>query len=278
MRTLRGQVYLENAYPAVHLGLVVGDGKALLIDAPLRVEDGREWLGQVATLARPAYLALLDHHPDRVLGARSLNLRRIAHEATRKEISRWPDTYKGSTRPLGAEADRLKRITGVSQAVPEVAFTEEMTLLLGDREVRFLHRPGPTPGAMWVVVPDAQVVFIGDAITVSEPPYLGDADIEAWLATLDDLRGPEWESYHWVASRDGLVDREAANDMARFLRKVPFRLERMGDRQDPAAAAETIARELVEDFKVPAGRRDQALLRLRVGLERLFRHHYPAEG
>ncbi len=192
-------------------------------------------------------------------------------------MSGWPDSFKGGANPIGSEADRIKRITGVSRAVPEISFAEEMLIYLGDRRVILRHHPGPTAGAAWVVLPEDETVFIGDAVTVAEPPYLGEAEIEDWLAQLDDLRSPTYETYRLISSRDGLVDREAVNNMARFLRKIPYRIDRMESRVDPLAAATTIAEELIEDFNVQPSRRSLARLRLEAGLQRLYRRKYPAE-
>jgi glyoxylase-like metal-dependent hydrolase (beta-lactamase superfamily II) len=187
----------------------------------------------------------------------------------------WPDTYKGGANPKGIEADNLNRVSGLSQSVPEVIFKEEMTVELPGRPVRLLHRPGPTVGSVWVDVPSKATVFVGDAVTVNEPPYLGQADIEAWLASLDMLREPPYDEYKILSSRDGLVDRDEINEMARFLRKVPVRLERLEDRQDLEGAAITIASELVEDFSPTIARTPMAELRLQAGLLELYQRQHP---
>ncbi|NIN63288.1 MAG: hypothetical protein GTO63_00935, partial [Anaerolineae bacterium] len=120
--------------------MIVSDSLVMLIDSPLRIEDGREWLGRLAQLGEPRYLVLLDQHPDRALGARGLDLSRVAHDFTRQALSAWSDTFKGSAHPIGAEADRLKRITGVSKAIPDISFAEEMQIHLGQRVVHLWHR------------------------------------------------------------------------------------------------------------------------------------------
>jgi glyoxylase-like metal-dependent hydrolase (beta-lactamase superfamily II) len=130
---------------------------------------------------------------------------------------------------------------------------------------------------MWVVFSDAEVVFIGDAVTVGEPPFLGDSDIEAWLDTLDDLRTQSTRSYKLVSSRDGPIKHEQINEMARFLRKIPWRLERLGEAGAAPEEAGALALELIKGFKIPKARREHVLLRLQVGLERLYGRLYPNE-
>jgi glyoxylase-like metal-dependent hydrolase (beta-lactamase superfamily II) len=277
MRKITSDVYIENRFPAVHLGLIAIGGKVLLVDCPIRLEDGRSWLSQASEYGKPLYMALLDHHPDRVIGARDLRMPLVGQTNTSQIMATKSDSFKGSAHPIGAETDKLKRVTGVSRAIPNLAFTFEMTIRMGGGEVEFWHRPGPMEGAMWVVNQDREVIFIGDAVTVAEPPFLGEADIEAWLDTLDELRSFEDRSYHLISSRDGLIDREDINTMARFLRKVRVRIERLGEIEEPASEFDSIAGGLLDDFELTGARRERARLRLRVGLEDLYQKVYDVE-
>ena len=245
-------------------------GRLLLIDAPIRIEDAREWISQLGEKGKPRSMALLDHHPDRVLGARGLDLPILAHDETRLVMNAWPDTFKGGSRPIGAEADRLKRISGVSKAVPDLTFSTEMSLHLEGREIFLLHRPGPTKGAIWVVVPDARVVFIGDAVWLDEPAYLGDADLAAWQTTLQQAaRGP-YKAFTLVSSRDGVIERKALAQMSAWLARVEQRLRKVKPRPDLTESTASLATALLRSYKIPSTRREHAHLRLQVGLERLY--------
>ncbi len=277
MRRIAPGVYLESKYLGVQLGAVVTEDGLFLIDCPARADDGRDWLATLADYGKPRYLALLDSHPDRVLGARNFDFPRVAQDWTLETMSNWSDSFKGSARPIGAEVDSLKRITGVKRAVPELAFSEQMVIHLGGSQIDLWHRPGPTPGSMWVVFSDAEVVFVGDAVTVGEPPFLGDSDIQVWLDTLDDLRTQSTRSNKLVSSRDGLIKHEHINEMARFLRKIPWRLERLSEAGASPEEAGALAPELMKDYKVPKARQEQVALRLQVGLMRLYSRLYPTE-
>jgi glyoxylase-like metal-dependent hydrolase (beta-lactamase superfamily II) len=275
MREVTSGVYWETKFAGVRVGAVAGgDDGLLLVDCPIRAEDGREWLAALADVGRPRFLAALDYHPDRVLGARALDLPLIAHDFTRQVIGGWPDTFKGNTAPIGAEADRLKRVTGVRKAIPELTFSDQMVIHLGDREVVLRHHPGPTSGSMWVEIPASRLAFIGDTVMLSEPPYLGEADPEAWLATLEAARKPPYDRYTLLPSKDARARGDEIAAMIRFLRKVVGRLERLESKGASAEAASASASSLLEGFRVPAARREQALLRLQTGLVRLFSRFY----
>jgi cyclase len=274
MREIGDGVFVEDGYPGVHIGAVRAGDRVLLVDCPLRVDDCRDWITKVAELGRPRYLALLDSHPDRVLGARNFDLPIIAHDATRQAVGGWPDAFKGAPHPIGADADRLKRITGVSRAVPDLTFSDTLTIQLGERRVECWHRPGPTSGAMWVLVPEAGVAFIGDLIRLNEPPYVGEAEIESWLDSLSDLRG--LKGYRWVTSHDGIGQQGQITTMSRFLRKIAVRIERMSGKEDPLEAVSSMVPKLLKGMRVPISAREQAELRLTAGLTHLYvRRHEP---
>ena len=278
MRTVAPGVYLESRFPAVHLGAIASDSHILLIDTPLRSEDAREWTGALASHGEPRFVTLLDHHPDRALGGRSFDLPVLAHDLSREAMAGWPDAFKGGARPLGAESDRLKRITGVTKAVPDVSFAEALVVHIGRRQAELIHRPGPLPGSIWVAVPHAKVVFIGDLVMLSEPPFYGDCVIDSWLASLADLSGRRWKDYTLVSAREGIVGREALRSMARQLAKVESRLGRIGGRGAAAEGSATLAAQLLRSYRLSSARREQALMRLQIGLSRLHARLYLSES
>ena len=277
MRKIASGIFIEDEYPAVMLGSVVTQDGVVAVDSPLRVDDTRTWISTLSDLGCVRYLVLLDSHIDRVLGARVVNFPTIGHDLTRITMSGWSDSFKGRANPIGADADRLKRITGVRRAVPQLTFSDEMRIHLGEREFHFLHRPGPTQGAMWMLLPEAKVVFIGDAVTVNEPPYFGSADIEQWLDCLDILRGSSFQSFKIISGRDGLVKRNELNAMARFLRRIPNRIDDFAKRGGSPELAEEYAKDLISSYKkVHSSRAELCLLRLKTSMINLHSRLYPS--
>jgi len=266
MQKIAPHVYLENKYIGVDLGLVVIGKELLLVDSPLHTEDVKEWFKVVSERGRPKFLVLLDSYPDRVLGSRTLSLPAIAQDYTLTTIREWADTFKGNAHPIGAEADHLKRITGVNNATPEITFSERMVIHMGGKEIVFLHRPGPRPGSMWMVIPDLSVVFVGDTVTMDEPPYVGVSVIEAWLNNLDELRGSDMQSYTLISSYGGRIDRKDINHTARFLRKVQNRVEKLENDKNRDEEIERLAIDLMGDFNIRPIQEDLMLKRLKTGL------------
>jgi len=266
MRRLATGVYCESRYAGVDVGLVVSKDDLFLVDCPLRIEDAKEWLSTVSARGAVKYLALLDAHPDRVLGSRAFDVPLLAHDHALAEIREWSDTFKGAQHPIGAESDRLKRVTGIHRAVPDLSFSKSARIFLSGLEILLEHHPGPQAGSIWVLIPSAGVVFVGDCVTLSEPPYLGASDLQAWFNCLDALRESAMSSYLPVSAYGGPLEREDINSMARFLRKVEARVAKLARVRSPEDSVDSFAAELLEDFPAPAARSELYLLRLREGL------------
>jgi glyoxylase-like metal-dependent hydrolase (beta-lactamase superfamily II) len=266
MRKLASGVYFENKYAGVDVGLVVSRDDLFLVDCPLRAEDSRDWITSVSERGRIRYLALIDAHPDRVLGARFVEAPLLAQDDALTEIREWSDTFKGGNHPIGAVSDNLKRVTGIHRAIPELSFHRSMHVMLGSRQIDLVHKPGPDAGSIWIMIPDAGIVFVGDCVTISEPPYLGSADLSLWQKNLDELRGSGMKSYTPVSAYGGPFDREAINSMARFLRKVETRIEKLESVKKPEQDAPRYAEELLAEFPVPSEREALIHQRLQAGL------------
>jgi len=104
MQQIDRGIFYEDAYPGVTLGAVILPQGTVLIDAPLRMEDARAWLNLLYQQGSKTNRVLvnLDAHPDRSLGARSMECTIIAHQKTAQVFRGRPSIFKGQN----AEAAR----------------------------------------------------------------------------------------------------------------------------------------------------------------------------
>jgi len=174
----------------------------------------------------------------------------------------WSDTFKGGAHPIGSDADQLKRIVGVQKVVPDLAFGDEISIYLNGVELIFLHRPGPRDGSMWILIPSVKTVFVGDFVTIAQPPYFGAAQLDRWLNGLYELRSPPFSTYQLISSRDGRVNREDINQMARFLRKISTRLDDITGEDGDEEVARKHASALLKSYALPAVYKDIVRTRL----------------
>lgn len=78
--------------------------------------------------------------------------------------------------------------TGIETRAPTDTFEAEMTLTVGDREVRLIAvGPAHTAGDAIAYVPDAATVFTGDILFASSTPVMWAGPVSNWLAAADRI-------------------------------------------------------------------------------------------
>ena len=170
-------------------GFIVGDEHVVLIDTRPTPRMARDFLADIRQVTdKPIKFIVLTHyHAVRVMGASAFDeaLAIIASKGTLEwvrergqadfdsEVGRFPRLFAG-----------VEEIPGLTE--PTMSFEREMSLWLGQREVRLMclgrgHSGGDT--VAWL--PDCGVLFSGDVVENRCGVYAGDAYIQDWAGTLD---------------------------------------------------------------------------------------------
>jgi cyclase len=275
MQQIKRGIFYEDTYMGVTLGALVYSHGTILIDAPLRPEDARSWRSALLNQRGGAnrLLISLDAHLDRTLGARALDCTIIAHQKTAQVYRNRPTIFKGQSVEGGAEWETYTDAIGTRWTSPDITFTQRISLHWGGPEILLEHRPGPSAGAIWVSVPEEKVLFVGDTVTIDQPPFLANADLDAWIAALDLLLA-SYRGYVIVSGRGGPVASDAVRAQARYLKNILKGLERLAKRNAPAEATESLIPALLSDLKIPSDRNEQYFQRLSTGLFHYYTRHY----
>jgi cyclase len=116
-------------------------------------------------------------------------------EQTKKQIAAATDEAARSKlrTQLSVQENYVTATNAVNVTPPTVTLAESMTLYRGGREIRllFLGR-GHTGGDVVVYLPKERVIVTGDLL-VANLSYLGDAFVPDWIATLDRLKGLDFD-------------------------------------------------------------------------------------
>lgn len=189
-------LYAYTAEGDPNTGIVIGDDSVMVIDTqatPIMAQDVIRRIREVTD--KPIKHVVMTHyHAVRVLGASAYNAdniyaSRYTHDLIKErgqqdfesEVGRFPRLFKG--------VDSVPGLTW-----PTTVFERELTVFMGEREVRLIHLgKGHTKGDTVVWLPKEKVLFSGDLVEYGATPYTGDAYHEDWPATLDQVQalGPQ---------------------------------------------------------------------------------------
>ncbi len=276
MREIAKDIYIEDDYLGVTLGAIPLSHGLIQVDAPPSPEDCRAWRAALLNLGGGSERLLinLDAHPDRTLGARAMDCTIAAHERTAQVFRSRPNTFKAQGEETGADWESIPGLGNIRWILPEITFSQEMTIHWGDAEILLEYHPGPSAGATWVILPEAKVVFVGDAVLRNQPPFLAGADLPDWLDTLKLLLSPTYRNWLVVSGRGGVVNAEAIKAQKDYLEHVYTRIEKLAQKKSPPEALEALVTPLLGSFKVSQNKHQKYAQRLRYGLYHYYSRHY----
>lgn len=185
---LSEHAYAYTAEGDPNTGIVIGDDAVLVADTqatPVMAQDVIRRIREVTD--KPIkYVVLTHYHAVRVLGASAYGAQEvIASQDTRDLI-----VERGEA-DMKSEIERFPRLFQSVESVPgltwpTVTFKGEMTLWLGQLEVRLMQLGrGHTKGDTVVWVPSDRTLLSGDLVEFGATPYAGDCYYEDWPGTLD---------------------------------------------------------------------------------------------
>ncbi len=80
-----------------------------------------------------------------------------------------------------------------------------------------------------MILPDEEIVFVGDTIVPDQPPFLANADLYLWIETLD-LLVRSYKDYVVISGRGGPVTQDRIRSQSTLLKKIARQIERMAAR------------------------------------------------
>jgi glyoxylase-like metal-dependent hydrolase (beta-lactamase superfamily II) len=238
----------------VNATLVVGDGRALIVDTLSTEDQARELHEAIrAITAVPLTVVNTHHHFDHSFGNSTFASAAASavagtpgapeiwgHEAAARLLADLGEQLRAEASeeyPDLAEAIRRVRI-----APPNCAVHHSSILDIGDRLVELVHLGrGHSEGDLIVDIPDAGVLVAGDLVEEGNAPSFGDAYPISWPDTLGALRdrlGPETKV---VPGHGTVVGHEFIEAQHDELTAVAWLIrEAHGDDGDPEKAARSM--------------------------------------
>lgn len=278
MQELAPNVYVEDQYPGVTLGAINLPHGLIQIDAPPSPDDSRTWRATLLNRGGGVERVLvnLDAHPDRTLGARAMDCAIIAHERTAAIFRSRPNTFKTQGEETGADWEQVSGLGSVRWAPPEITFTHHLVIEWSEVRIVLEHHPGPASGAIWVVLPEHQIAFVGDLVVKAQPPFFAAADLAQWKASLETLISDSYKNYTVVSGRGGVVADQHIRSQYDLICQVQQAIQQFAAQKAGLDVIDAYAQKLAAEFKAPPEKQTQYLQRLRYGLTHYYkRHHIP---
>jgi glyoxylase-like metal-dependent hydrolase (beta-lactamase superfamily II) len=276
MQSVAENIFYENSYAGVTIGAITYPQGTLLIDSPFRAEDARTWKAALLTRSRGTHRlnVILDIHADRTLGSRAIEFPILSHEQTAEAFQERTSIFKGHINETGEEWEHYPEVSGTRWERPSITFNHHMILHWGGPNIYIEHHPGPTSGASWVHIPSEKILFIGDAVTPNQPPFLARADLETWHETLNLLASRPFADYTIICGRGGPISLDTIREFRKFLKSIDGRLKTILRRKAYPEDTLKMVPALLKKLSYPSKMETFYTQRLQYGLMQYFSNHF----
>jgi glyoxylase-like metal-dependent hydrolase (beta-lactamase superfamily II) len=177
------------------IGLVLGDGECLVVDARGDLVPGAELAAAVRQVTPSPWTLVITHaHWDHSFGTASLLPSDVwAHRNCRADLLADGHRQRANVATMYREQGRVadaEHVLAVEPVLPDRLVTDTAELTVGGRRVELAYfGPGHSDSDLVVHVPDAGVVYAGDLVEQGAPPAFGDSFPQAWPAAVDGIIG-----------------------------------------------------------------------------------------
>ena len=275
MKKVASNIYVSTKYPGVNVGFItLPAGAAIAIDVPTLPQDALVWRQKIVEKAGGPilYVVLTNVHPDRLLSAALFEAPLVAARSAYTRAAAYTDGFwRGVVEGWSRRYPEVAEDLGDANIVlPEIMFTDRLTLHKGGFDVTVEHVAGCAPESAWVYLAEADVLFAGDTVVVETHPFVGAvSDSKAWLNTLKALRRKRYAGTTIVPGRGPLCDQSATREMSDHIALMRRRARSLQAGGRARADKAAIVSELLPLYPVRDNEREVVQRRIKAGLDRL---------
>jgi cyclase len=186
MDKISANAYAGTTFRGCNCSFVVTTEGTVCIDTPMVPAEAKKWREEVEKFGAIKYVINNEPHNDHVAGNCWMGGTLVAHEGTREAIKQnRQEMLEGQMQWMAPDAIPLPK--DFRYRLPDITFSENLTLHLGKHTFQIMHLPGHTPSETAVYVPEERVVFTSDNVTMGTPIMIN-AVPDAWLKSLKELQ------------------------------------------------------------------------------------------
>ena len=182
MERITENVYVETLYPGCNTSFVVTTDGVVVIDTPMVPEQAKQWVAEAEKHGPVVYVINNEPHPDHIAGDCWFPGKLISHEDSRPAMMNVrKEQLEGQLQWMAPDALPLDK--DFYFRLPDITFSEKLTIYLGDHTFRIFSAPGHTASETAVYVPEERVLFTSDNV-IQGMPIMFQAVPDAWLDSL----------------------------------------------------------------------------------------------
>jgi len=188
MEQISKTVFIENKTRGCNPGFVVTSKGIVLIDLPVDVDIAKRWKEEILQHGEILFIINTEHHMDHIFNNSLFDANIIAHQLTRDTIATMTLSFiEARTKVLYNDPFPIPE--GHQLRLPNITYTERMTLHCGDHTFCIIHTPGHTAGQSAVYIPEEKILFTGDTVVGQTRTAIHDASLDQWIQSLKFLEG-----------------------------------------------------------------------------------------
>lgn len=235
MRQITQNVFVETGFSrGCNPGFITTSEGIVMVDSPYRPSDAIRWREEIARRGKVLYLINTESHRDHITGNAFFDVPVIAHQGIRAEFLTSlgrPEEMRQTVEAIDPEGVPL--LEGYRPNLPQLTFTDRLTLHLGEQTLEILCLPGHTLYQTAVYLPHERVVFTGDNVCNAVQPFLHQAKPKQWLRSLDQIG--QLEADHVVPGHGEMGDKGTLPSMKDYLAEFMAEVQKAIDAGLPRA-------------------------------------------
>jgi cyclase len=182
---------VETGFRGCNTSFVVTGEGVVIIDTPMVPADAKKWRDEATKHGPIRYVINTEPHTDHAAGNCWFNAPVVAQAGTRQALlDVKTEDLAGSLKNMAP--DSLPLDPAFRYRLPEITFSDRLTLYLGNHSFQLINLPGHTASETAVYVPEEKIVFTGDNLNLRIPIFIKSLPY-AWLESLRRIQELEVE-------------------------------------------------------------------------------------
>ncbi len=163
MQQITENVFAQAEWRGANTSFIVTSEGIVLIDVPPDVAKAREWAAEISRMGEIRYVIDTEAHHDHWITNSLFGGIVISHTAARDVMAMMNHNFIRSRTDL-LYTEPLDFPDSVPIRLPEMTFSENLTIRMGKHTFQLIHTPGHTEGQIAVYVPEERILFSGDTV------------------------------------------------------------------------------------------------------------------